>query len=336
MIIVVKKGTNEEFLDNIRETLTANGMSFYVLQGSSYVLIPVTGDLTTSDVGRFKSLPGVERIINISKPYYMASKHYREKSVVDLGDGVSIGEDFTIMSGPCSVESADSLDKIAAFLSGLGVKILRGGTFKMRTSPYSFQGLGENGVKILNETAKRYNMKSVSEIVDVRHIDLFEQYIDIIQVGARNMMNFALLKELGKCSKPILLKRSANATIDEFLSSAEYIMAEGNENIILCERGITSFDDSTRGIVNIAAIPIIKGLTHLPVILDPSHSVGRFKYVPVVSEAAVVLGADGLIVETHYNPTNALSDGYQSLNFEHFESMYKKILKLCEFSKENL
>ena len=336
MIIVVKKGTNEEFLDNIRETLTANGMSFYVLQGSSYVLIPVTGDLTTSDVGRFKSLPGVERIINISKPYYMVSKHYREKSVVDLGDGVSIGEDFTMMSGPCSVESADSLDKIAAFLSGLGVKILRGGTFKMRTSPYSFQGLGENGVKILNETAKRYNMKSVSEIVDVRHIDLFEQYIDIIQVGARNMMNFALLKELGKCSKPILLKRSANATIDEFLSSAEYIMAEGNENIILCERGITSFDDSTRGIVNIAAIPIIKGLTHLPLILDPSHSVGNFKYVPVVSEAAVVLGADGLIIETHYNPTNALSDGFQSLNFEHFESMYSKILKLREFKKENL
>ncbi len=336
MIIVVKKGTNEEFLDNIKETLLANGMSFDVLQGSSYILIPVAGDLTTSDMGRFKSLPGVERIINISKPYYMVSKNYREKSVVDLGDGVLIGENFTMISGPCSVERADSLDKIAAFLSSLGVKILRGGTFKMRTSPYSFQGLGENGVKILNETAKRYNMKSVSEIVDVRHIDLFEQYIDIIQVGARNMMNFALLKELGKCSKPVLLKRSANATIDEFLSSAEYIMAEGNENIILCERGITSFDDSTRSMVNIAAIPIIKGLTHLPVILDPSHSVGNFKYVPDVSEAAVVLGADGLIIETHFNPISALSDGYQSLNFEHFESMYKKILKLCEFKKENL
>lgn len=336
MIIVVKKGTKEEFIDNIKETLLANGMTFYVLQGSSYVLIPVAGDLTTSDIGRFKSLPGVEKIINISKPYYMASKNYREKSVVDLGDGVKIGDNFAMISGPCSVESADSLGKIAEFLSGLGVKILRGGTFKMRTSPYSFQGLGENGVKILSETAKRYNMKSVSEIVDVRHIDLFEQYIDVIQVGARNMMNFALLKELGKSSKPILLKRSANATIEEFLSSAEYIMAEGNENVILCERGITSFDDSTRSVVNIAAIPIIKEQTHLPVILDPSHSVGIFKYVPEVSEAAVVLGADGLIVETHYNPTSALSDGYQSLNFEHFESMYKKILKLCEFKKENL
>ena len=336
MIIVVKKGISEEFLDNIKETLLANGMSFDVLQGSSYVVLPVMGDLTTSDIGRFKSLPGVERIINISKPYYMASKNYREKSVVDFGDGVKIGEGFTMISGPCSVESADSLEKIAAFLSGLGVKILRGGTFKMRTSPYSFQGLGENGVKILSETATRYNMKSVSEIVDVRHIDLFEQYIDIIQVGARNMMNFALLKELGRCSKPILLKRSANATIDEFLSSAEYIMAEGNENVILCERGITSFDDSTRSLVNIAAVPIIKNLTHLPLILDPSHSVGNFKFVPQVSEAAVVLGADGIIVETHFNPMNALSDGYQSLNFEHFESMYKKILKLCEFKKENL
>ena len=336
MIIVVKKGTNEEFVDNIKQTLLANGMSFEVLQGSSYILLPVAGDLTTSDIGRFKSLPGVERIINISKPYFMASKNYRDKTVVDLGDGVKIGEDFAMISGPCSVESADSLDKIASFLSGLGVKILRGGTFKMRTSPYSFQGLGENGVKILNETAKRYNMKSISEIVDVRHIDLFAQYIDIIQVGARNMMNFALLKELGRCGKPVLLKRSANATIDEFLSSAEYMMAEGNENIILCERGITSFDDSTRSMVNIAAVPIIKSLTHLPVILDPSHSVGNFKYVPKVSEAAVVLGADGLIVETHFNPTNALSDGYQSLNFRTFEEMYRKILKLCEFKKENL
>ena len=336
MIIVVKKGTNEEFVDNIKQTLLANGMSFEVLQGSSYILLPVAGDLTTSDIGRFKSLPGVERIINISKPYFMASKNYREKTVVDLGDGVKIGDDFTMISGPCSVESADSLGKIAAFLSDLGVKILRGGTFKMRTSPYSFQGLGENGVKILNETAKRYNMKSISEIVDVRHIDLFAQYIDIIQVGARNMMNFALLKELGRCGKPVLLKRSANATIDEFLSSAEYMMAEGNENIILCERGITSFDDSTRSMVNIAAVPIIKNLTHLPVILDPSHSVGNFKYVPQVSEAAVVLGADGLIVETHFNPMNALSDGYQSLNFRTFEEMYKKILKLYEFKKENL
>ncbi|MBP5407439.1 3-deoxy-7-phosphoheptulonate synthase [bacterium] len=335
MIIVVKKGTNEEFLDNIKETLIANGMSFEVLHGSSYILLPVVGDLTTSDMGRFKSLKGVERIINISKPYFMVSKNYREKSVVDLGDGVKIGEDFAMISGPCSVESADSLDKIAAFLSSLGVKILRGGTFKMRTSPYSFQGLGENGVKILNETAKRYSMKSVSEIIDVRHIDLFEQYIDIIQVGARNMMNFALLKELGKCSKPILLKRSANATIDEFLSSAEYIMAEGNENIILCERGITSFDDSTRSVVNIAAIPIIKNLTHLPVILDPSHSVGNYKYVTSVSEAAVVLGADGLIIETHFNPTNALSDGYQSLNFSKFGSMYRKVINLCKFKKEN-
>ena len=331
MIIVVKKGINEEYLDNIKEILSANGMAFDVLQGVSYVLIPVAGDLTTSDIGRFRALPGVERVINISKPYFMVSKQFKDRTVVDLGDGVKIGEGFSMISGPCSVESSESLDRIASFLSNLWIKILRGGTFKMRTSPYSFQGLGSNGIKILSETVKRYGMKSVSEIIDVRHVDLFEQYVDVIQVGARNMLNFPLLKELGKSKKPILLKRSANATIDEFMSSAEYIMNAGNENIILCERGITSFDKSTRSVVNIAAIPIIKDITHLPVILDPSHSVGNFKYVSKVSEAAVVLGADGLIVETHYNPMNALSDGYQSLNFSTFESMFKKVTELYRF-----
>ena len=335
MIIVVKKDINEEFIENIKSTLSANGMSFDVLNGERYILIPVAGDLTTSDIGRFKAMPGVDRVVKISTPYVMASKSYRLKTVVDLGDGIKIGEGFTMISGPCSVDSEASLDKIAAFLSGRGIRILRGGTFKMRTSPYSFQGLGEEGVKILHDTAKRYNMRSVSEITDVRHIDLFDKYIDIFQVGARNMTNFALLKELGKCKKPVLLKRSVSASIEDFMLSAEYLMNEGNENVILCERGIQTFDDSTRSTVNIASIPIIKSLTHLPLLLDPSHSVGNFHYIPQVANAAVVLGADGVMVETHYNPAYALSDGFQSLNFNSFERMHENIKKLYEFMRDS-
>jgi 3-deoxy-7-phosphoheptulonate synthase len=334
MIIVLKKSIPEENLEQIKATLISNGMSFDVLTGVNYTLIPVAGDLTTSDMGRFKAMPGIHKIIRISKPYFMVSKEFCDKSVIDLGDGVKIGEGLAFISGPCSVEGPDSLDKIAKFLSGLGVKILRGGTYKLRTSPYSFQGLGEQGLKILRDVSNRYGMKCVSEIVDVRHLDLFLEYTDIIQVGARNMMNFSLLKEIGKVKKPVMLKRSLSATVDDFLSSAEYLMSEGNEKVILCERGIQTFDDITRSTVNIASIPVLKDLSHLPVVFDPSHSIGSSKYVPVVAQASVILGADGLMVETHYNPTNALSDGFQTINFDSFEKMYKKISRLSSFLNE--
>jgi len=334
MIIVLKKNIAEENLDNIKSTLISNGMSFNVLPGVNYTLIPVMGDLTTSDVGRFKALPGVHKIIRISSPYQMVSKEFCDKTVIDLGDGVKIGEKLSFISGPCSVEGPDSLDRIAKFLSGLGVNILRGGTYKLRTSPYSFQGLGEQGLKILREVSNRYGMKCVSEIVDIRNLDLFLEYVDIIQVGARNMMNFSLLKELGRAKKPVMLKRSLSAKMEDFLLSAEYLMTEGNPNVILCERGIQSFDDITRSTVNIASIPILKDTTHLPVIFDPSHTIGISKYVPVTSEAAVVLGVDGLMIETHYNPTNALSDGYQTINFESFGRLYGRISKLSNFLNE--
>ncbi|HNW82679.1 MAG TPA: bifunctional 3-deoxy-7-phosphoheptulonate synthase/chorismate mutase [bacterium] len=334
MIIVLKKNVSEEYLDTVKKTLVANGMSFDVLQGVNFTLVPVVGDLTTSDMGRFRAMPGVEKIINVSRPYYLVSKDTKEKTVIDLGNGVMIGEGLSFISGPCSVESFDSLDRIALFLSDLGVKILRGGTYKLRTSPYSFQGLGEEGLKILREVSDKYNMKCISEIVDVRNLDLFMKYTDIIQVGARNMMNFSLLKELGRVDKPILLKRSLSAKVDDFLLSAEYLVSEGNENVILCERGIQSFDDTTRSTVNIASIPLIKGLSHLPLVFDPSHSIGIAKLVPVVSEAAVVLGVDGLMIETHYNPTSALSDGYQTLSLQSFEKLYSRIKKLSAFVNE--
>lgn len=335
MIIVLKKNVPEEKLENIKETLIANGMSFNVLEGANYTLIPVAGDLTTSDIGRFKSMSGVHKIIRISKPYFMVSKEFREKTIIDLGDGIKVGDGFSMIAGPCSVENEESIDKIASFLSEQGVNILRGGTYKLRTSPYSFQGLGETGLKILRNVSRKYGMKCISEIVDVRNLDLFLEYTDIIQVGARNMMNFSLLKEIGRTKKPVMLKRSLSATMDDFLSSAEYLMSEGNENVILCERGIQTFDDITRSTVNIASIPILKDTTHLPVIFDPSHSIGASKYVPVTSLAAVVMGVDGLLVEVHYNPANALSDGYQTISFKSFERMNGKISKLSSFINEN-
>lgn len=335
MIIVLRKDTPEENLDKIKEKLIANGMSFNVLPGAKFTLIPVVGDLTTSDIGRFKSLPSVEKVIAVSKPYYLVSSQYKkEKSVVDLGDGVKLGGEFSMISGPCSVESEDSLEKIADFLEKQGVRILRGGTYKLRTSPYSFQGLGEKGLKILRDVSARHNMKCISEIVDIRTLDVFLDCVDIIQVGARNMMNFSLLKELGKSKKPIMLKRSLSAKMDDFLLSAEYLLSEGNENVILCERGIQAVDDITRSSVNIASIPILRDKTHLPVFFDPSHSVGIAKYVSATSLAAVAMGVDGLMIETHFNPSNALSDGYQTVDFETFENTYSKINNLVKFMDE--
>lgn len=327
MIIVLKRD-RKEVLEDVRGRLMAGGFQYNVLEGVKYTVIPVLGDLTASDISRFRSIDGVDKVLRISSPYYMVTKEYRPRTIVDLGDGVRIGDDFRFIAGPCSVESEESFDRIAAFLSGLGIKLLRGGTYKMRSSPYSFQGLGDEGLRILSSVARRYGMKSVSEIVDLRSLDLFLEHVDIIQVGARNMYNFSLLRELGKSGKPLLIKRAPSARIEDFLLSVEYVLLEGNENVVLCERGSISFDDASRNAVNMAAIPMLKDISHLPVLLDPSHGVGVARYIPAVSEAAVLLGADGLMVEIHFDPSNALSDGFQSLNFSQFSRMLEKIRKI--------
>ncbi len=327
MIIVLKRDRNE-VLEDVRGRLMAGGFQFNVLEGVKYTVIPVLGDLTTSDISRFRSIDGVDKVVRISSPYYMVTKEYRDKSVVDLGDGVTIGDQFQFIAGPCSVEGEESFDRIAAFLSGLGVKILRGGTYKMRSSPYSFQGLGDEGLRIMKKVAKRYGMKTVSEIVDLRSLDFFLEHVDMIQVGARNMYNFTLLRELGKSGKPLLIKRAPSARLEDFLLSVEYVLLEGNEKVVLCERGSISFDDASRNAVNMAAIPLLKDISHLPVLLDPSHGVGVARYIPAVSEAAVLLGADGLMIEVHFDPSNALSDGFQSLNFAQFSSTFERIRKI--------
>ncbi len=327
MIIVLKRD-NKSVLEDVRRRLMSGGFQFSVLEGVKYTVIPVVGDLSASDINRFRSVPGVEKVLRISSPYYLVTKEYKTKSVVDVGDGVSIGNQFQLIAGPCSVESEESLDRIAAFLAGKGVRLLRAGAYKMRSSPYSFQGLGEEGLRIIREVSQRHGMRSVSEIIDLRSLDSFLEHIDIIQVGARNMYNYALLREVGRSGKPVLLKRAPSARIEDFLLAAEYLMLEGNEQIILCERGSLTFDEAVRSAINMAAIPILKDISHLPVIIDPSHGVGIARYIPAVSEASVLLGADGVMLEVHFDPSNALSDGFQSVNFDQFSHIHERIGKI--------
>ncbi len=327
MIIVLRRGETD-VLEEVRRRLMSGGFQFSVLEGVKYTVVPVVGDLSASDINRFRSVKGVEKVLRVSSPYYLVTKEYRQKSVVDVGDGVRFGEKFLFIAGPCSVESEEALDRIAAFLASKGVRLLRGGTYKMRSSPYSFQGLGEEGLKIMQRVARRHGMRSVSEIIDLRNLDVFLEHIDVIQVGARNMYNYALLKEVGRSGKPILLKRAPSARIEDFLLAAEYLLLEGNEQVILCERGSLTFDEAVRSAVNIAAIPMLKDLSHLPVILDPSHGVGVARYIPVVSEAAVLLGTDGIMLEVHFDPSNALSDGFQSVDFSQFSNIHERIGKI--------
>lgn len=251
------------------------------------------------------------------------------KNIIDLGDNVKIGDgDFVVISGPCAVESEEQINLAAKALSCMGVKILRGGAFKPRTSPYTFQGLGIDGLKLLKSAGQKYGMKVISEIMDPRDLEISYDYVDIFQIGSRNMQNFTLLKEVGKYDKPVLLKRGMSATIEEWLSAAEYIATEGNINIILCERGIRTFEHYTRNTLDLTAVPIIKQLTNLPIIVDPSHGTGRKELVRYVTRAAVAIGADGVMIETHPNPCEALSDGKQSLNFEEMKLVLSDIISI--------
>lgn len=262
----------------------------------------------------------------------LVSREYKEDKVINLGDGVRIGgKYFSIIAGPCAVESKEQIDLTAKVLSDLGIKILRGGAFKPRTSPYSFQGLGFEGLKYLKEAADKYNMKVISEVMDPRDIDKAIRYIDILQIGSRNMQNYSLLREIGKTDKPVLLKRGMTATVKEWLMAAEYIALEGNDDIILCERGIRTFENYTRNTLDLTVVPIIKSLSNLPIIVDPSHGTGRRDLIIPMTRASVAVSAHGVIVETHPSPSEALSDGFQSLDFQDIKRLINevKILKEC-------
>lgn len=333
MIIVMKAGAakkeKEEVLKRIREL----GYKPHVIHGETRDVIGAVGDERGKAVLQsLESMHGVENVVPILQPYKLASREIRkEPSVVWISDSVAIGGDqVIIMAGPCSVESEKQIIESALAVKKSGAHILRGGAFKPRTSPYSFQGLEEEGLKLLAKARELTGLPIVTEVINPESADLVAEYADILQIGARNSQNFALLKKVGQLKRPVLLKRGMSMTIQEFLMSAEYIMSEGNQGVILCERGIRTFETATRNTLDLSAVPVLKGKTHLPIVVDPSHGTGNHHYVAPMSYAAVAAGADGLIVEVHPDPEHASSDGPQSLKPAKFEEMMKKLRLFAE------
>ncbi len=315
MVIVMQEGASDEQIQRVIDRLVAMGFDIHRSTGATHTVLGAVGIKTDFDPRDIELLDGVREVVRITQPYKLASRHFRpEGTIVDVGKGVRIGgNDVIVAAGPCSVESAEQIQTVAEIVKRAGAKILRGGAFKPRTSPYTFQGLGEKGLQFLREAADKYSLVVVSEVMDPSQISMMLRYADILQVGARNMQNYHLLRTLGEVHKPVLLKRGMSATIEELLLSAEYILSGGNYNVILCERGIRTFETYTRNTLDIAAIPVIKKLSHLPIIADPSHGTGRRDKVAPMARAAVAAGADGLLIEVHNDPDHALSDGAQSL-----------------------
>ena len=326
MIIVLKPTATEEQKQHLIEKIESLGLRPNVSVGVKRTVIGVIGPEEVVRTVPLEAFPGVESVVPILKPFKLVSREFKEEdTIVQVGDVRVGGRKFVVGAGPCAVENREMLLETASFLSGCGASILRGGAFKPRTSPYSFQGLGEDALKHLAEAREKTGLPVVTEVMDPRHIPLVQKYADIVQIGMRNMSNFALLKEVGGLRKPVLLKRGNMATIKEFLMSAEYIVTNGNFNVILCERGIRTFETMTRNTQDLSAVPIIKQLSHLPVIVDPSHATGRRDLIEPLSKAAVAVGADGLLIEAHPNPETAMSDGPQSLTLPQFAQLMKNL-----------
>jgi len=331
MLIVMKSGASEAQVEVVARTIQELGFQSHVMPGSVRTAIGITGNQSPIDPSRFENLPGVAEVIRVSKPYKLVTLDLRpEKTIVRVGDATIGGEDLAIIAGPCAVESRAQALGIAEAVRQSGARFFRGGAFKPRTSPYAFQGLGEEGLRILAEVRETYGLKIVTEALDEAGIDLVERYADIIQIGARSMQNFTLLKRAGKSSLPVLLKRGLSATLDEWLLAAEYVMSEGNYQVILCERGIRTFAQHTRNTLDLAAIPAVRRVSHLPVIVDPSHGTGKNYMVTPLARAGVAVGADGLIVEVHDQPSEALSDGAQALTLEQYERLVSEVRSIHE------
>ncbi len=326
MIIVLKPGSGQKDIDYISEKLSRMGLKIHLSRGEERTIIGAIGDERVLREASLAAYPAVEKVLPILKPFKLASRDFqRGNTVIEIGD-VKIGsEGIIVMAGPCSVEDLDSLLTVAAMVKEQGGTFLRGGAFKPRSSPYSFQGLGEEGLKFLGKAKEKTGLLIITELMDPRDAELVYKYADVIQIGARNMSNFSLLKEVGKFDKPVLLKRGLSATVKELLMSAEYILDEGNSEVILCERGVRTFETETRNTLDLSAIPLIKSMSHLPVIVDPSHAVGRADLVPPMALAAVAAGADGLLIEVHQNPAEALCDGPQSLDLDAFRDLMVKL-----------
>ncbi|MDI6785624.1 MAG: 3-deoxy-7-phosphoheptulonate synthase [bacterium] len=332
MIIVLRPNTTQEQIDHIVEKLIKVGLKPHISKGLERTIIGVIGDERIISTYPLEAIPGVEKVLPILKPYKLASRDFKpEKTTINIDSKVTIGGNtLVVIGGPCSIESEEQILSVAKAIKEAGAHILRGGAFKPRTSPYDFQGLGKEGLEYLALASKETGLPIITEVMDPRKVDLVAQYASIIQIGARNMQNYSLLKEIGNCKKPILLKRGMSATLKDLLMAAEYILSSGNLDVILCERGIRTFEEATRNTLDISAIPVIKELSHLPIIVDPSHAGGKWKWVTPLSKAAIAAGCDGLLIEVHSNPEEAYSDGEQSLTPKNFINLMNEIKPLAK------
>ncbi len=331
MIIVLRTDATEKQITRIRAKISGAGLTPHISKGVERTIMMVVGDERVLDQAVMETMPGVDRVMSVLPPYKLASRDFEPKDTIIKVRGVSIGgKKLCVMAGPCSVESEKQLISVAIKVKKAGANILRGGAFKPRTSPYAFQGMGEEGLKILAAAREATGLPIVTEVMDTRTIALISKYADILQVGARNMQNFELLKEIGEYKIPVLLKRGLSNTIKEWLMSAEYIMSRGNHKVIMCERGIRTFEDSTRNTLDLSAVSVVKHLSHLPVIVDPSHGTGKWRWAIPMSKAAVAGGADGLMLEVHEKPEEALSDGDQSLLPEKFAKLIKELKPIAK------
>ncbi len=335
MIIVMEKDAAAEAVQRVKERLRDRGFSIHLSQGVERTIIGAVGGRGKIELNFLEALPGVERVVPILKPFKLTSREFQtHDTVIEVGNQKFGDNSLQIIAGPCAVEGREQYLEIAQLVKEAGATMLRGGAFKPRTSPYSFQGLEEEGLKILAEARELTGLPIVTEIVDPRLVLLVAKYADVLQVGARNMQNFFLLKEVGKANKPVILKRGPSATIEEWVMAAEYIVSSGNPQVIFCERGIRTFETYTRNTLDLSAVPLLKRLTHLPVIVDPSHGTGKWRLVEPMARASLVAGADGIMVEVHQNPEEALSDGPQSLNPENFRKMVRGLQQLHQVCRQ--
>lgn len=338
MVVIMNPDAREENIMAVVKAIESVGLTAKIMEGAQQKIVGVIGDKTRMGSLAVEAMEGVEQTVAISKSYKLASREFHSANTVVDVDGVKIGDgNVVVMAGPCAVESREQLLEAAKIVKAGGAQFLRGGAYKPRTSPYSFQGLENKGLEYLAKAREVTGLKVVTEVTEVEAVDAVAHYADILQIGARNMQNFRLLKEVGRCNKPVMLKRGLCATIDEWLNAAEYIMNEGNHNVILCERGIRTYETYTRNTLDMSAVAAVKHLSHLPIIVDPSHGTGKWRMVKPMSFAAIAAGADGLIIEVHPNPAKALSDGPQSLTPENYREVMRGVYKISDFMKaENL
>ncbi|MCI8401072.1 MAG: 3-deoxy-7-phosphoheptulonate synthase [Lachnospiraceae bacterium] len=326
MIIIMKPGAARENIDTVVKAISSKGLQAHLSQGDQVTIVGVVGDKTRLMHDNLELIPGVDKILSVTETYKLANKKFHPQDSTILVGDTPIGPGrLTMMAGPCAIENEDMMMKSAAAVKAAGASFLRGGAYKPRTSPYAFQGLEEEGLRYIRRAADAAGLKVICEITSQRALDTAVHYVDMMQIGARNMQNFELLKEAGRSRIPVLLKRGLNATIDEWLNAAEYIISEGNPNVVLCERGIRTYEKATRNTLDLSAVPVIRQKSHLPVIVDPSHATGVREYVAPLARAAVAAGADGLMIEVHPCPSCALSDGPQSLTFEQFEALCREL-----------